>query len=307
MTAPVASTSSPEHNGPATVTGTGAPGRRAEQPHPVLRPDEGRPQHVVDAAIEDHDRRAVDGLRVDDGGEVGARGTDEEATGLQQQAGVGEHGIGRPAVDDARPARGRGRRGPATPRAARTGCQARRRRPRSGRSCRSTVASSRAARAVVATWATSALASSTFEAPNAWSPRSSRCCRSSGEPRRIDQVRRVHPELAGAVVADQPHALEPGHLGDGGAKHDRLAPAGGARDPLEPRRARRATRRSPRGCRPRRAASSSLVALARSGHDDPLRRVSRRAGPWPARRPTRRPRRVPGRPGAPRSPAPGWP
>ena len=53
---------------------------------------------------------------------------------------------------------------------------------------------------------------------------------------------RVHPELAGAVVTDEPDALEPGVLGDRGAQQDRLADARpGARSPRAVR-ARRATR-----------------------------------------------------------------
>ena len=37
------------------------------------------------------------------------------------------------------------------------------------------------------------------------------------------QVGGVHPELAGAVVADEPDPFQPVALGDGGAQHDRLA------------------------------------------------------------------------------------
>ena len=70
MTADWANTSSPEHSGPATVTGNRwafaaggrgrDPGQRAD---PVLLADQRRPQHVVDAAVEDHDVLAADGLR----------------------------------------------------------------------------------------------------------------------------------------------------------------------------------------------------------------------------------------------------
>ena len=67
ITADCANTSSPEHSGPATVTGNrcasapagvaAVPGQRADA---MLLADQGRPQHVVDAAVEDHDVLAAD-------------------------------------------------------------------------------------------------------------------------------------------------------------------------------------------------------------------------------------------------------
>ena len=52
---------------------------------------------------------------------------------------------------------------------------------------------------------------------------------------RLHEIGRVHPELAGAVVADQPDPFEAGVLGDGGAEHDRLDPTEPRGDRLEPR------------------------------------------------------------------------
>ena len=53
--------------------------------------------------------------------------------------------------------------------------------------------------------------------------------------RRIDEIRRVHPELARAVVADEPDALESGVLGHGRPEHHRLDPTDLRGDRFEPR------------------------------------------------------------------------
>ena len=63
-------------------------------PDPVLLADQHRPEDVVDAAVEDDDVVAADGLAVDDARDVGAGRADEEAAGLEQDAGVARGGVG---------------------------------------------------------------------------------------------------------------------------------------------------------------------------------------------------------------------
>ena len=102
----------------------------------MLLADQRRPQQVVDAAIEDDDRRAIDRLAVDDARQVRAGRPDEEAPRLEQEPRLGEERVVGPAGDDRARGRDRTGRGRATPRAPRTGCRGRRRRRRAGRSCR---------------------------------------------------------------------------------------------------------------------------------------------------------------------------
>jgi len=59
--------------------------------------------------------------------------------------------------------------------------------------------------------------------------------RRDGMPRCRREVRAVHPELARAIVTDQPDAFEPGALVDRSPKEDGLDPAGLAGDGLEAR------------------------------------------------------------------------
>jgi hypothetical protein len=94
--------------------------------------------------------------------------------------------------------------------------------------------------------------------------------RRDGPPRRVRQVRRVHPELAGSVVADEADPLQPRTLGDRGAKEDRLHTPRICGDPLQ------ACQLSGRlhGDRadPGRDRGGELVvALARAGHHDAIR------------------------------------
>ena len=56
----------------------------------MLLADERGPQDMVDAAVEDDDRRPVDGLAVDDAREIGPGRADQEPPGLQQQAGAAQ-------------------------------------------------------------------------------------------------------------------------------------------------------------------------------------------------------------------------
>ena len=94
---------------------------------------------------------------------------------------------------------------------------------------------------------------------------------------RCREIRRVHPELPGAVVADEADPLEPGVLRDGCAQEDRLDPARLRRDRLEAcQLAGRLDRDRADPGRDRRR--ELVVALARAGHHDPLRR-----DPCPAR------------------------
>ena len=88
--------------------------------------------------------------------------------------------------------------------------------------------------------------------------------------RRLGEVRGVHPELAGPVVADEADPFEPGLLGDRCPQEDRLDPARGRRDPLE---ACQLTGRldGDRADPGRDSRRQFDVALARTGHHDPIR------------------------------------
>ena len=60
--------------------------RPGERPDAMLLADQRRAQHVVDAAVEDHDVLAADDLAVDDPRDVGAGRPDQEPPGLEQDA-----------------------------------------------------------------------------------------------------------------------------------------------------------------------------------------------------------------------------
>ena len=235
MTAPLAKTSSPEHSGPATVTGTDPPvrvppcGPAASTPDPVLLPDQRRPEDVVDAAVEDDDVVPSTGLAVDDAGQVGARRPDEEPAGLEQQPRLAR-GSGRSAqpVDD----RGQAAAEPdeierLLVRLVRDPEAAARVDEPEPRSRPGRASSPRQADGRGDVRRRAPPASRTFDAPNACRPRSSRCGDATARPRRATRSAGVHPELAGAVVADEPDPLEPGVLGDGGPQQDRLDAAPG--------------------------------------------------------------------------------
>jgi hypothetical protein len=95
---------------PAAETGRGPRAGRAARPitltaaaeraEPMLLAHEGRPQDVMHAAIEDHDDRAVDGLAVDDPGQVSAGRPDQEPARLEQEPCLGQDRIGIPGVGD---------------------------------------------------------------------------------------------------------------------------------------------------------------------------------------------------------------
>ena len=94
--------------------------------------------------------------------------------------------------------------------------------------------------------------------------------RAGRQPRGGDEVGGVHPELAGAVVADEADSLEAGVLAHGGAEHHRHLAAGVRRDRLEA--CQLAGRLDGHGADPGLDGGPQLVvALARSGHDDPGR------------------------------------
>ena len=96
-------------------------------------------------------------------------------------------------------------------------------------------------------------------------------------PRRLGEVRGVHPELAGPVVADEADPLEPGVLRDRRPQQDRLDPARVRRDRLEA--CQLAGRLDGDRADPGRDRRGELVvALARAGHHDPIR-----GDPRPAR------------------------
>ena len=244
-------------------------------------------------------RRAVDGLAVDDARHVRAGRPDEEAPGLEQQARVGRAADRPPSrstiaarprpsaarssdsscglVRDAEPAAGidqpDGRaRQPRRSCAGRPDGRARRgrrARPRRGRSRRRTRAA-RGARGA---------ATRPRAAPTP--------TRSAG----------VHPELAGAVVADEADPLEAGVLATRPpAAGPGLAAAGLARrsPPAAPSSPGDSTVTARIAGRDR--GPQLVVALARAGHHDPGRVDAGPQRPSPARRPRRRRRRVPSRP-----------
>ena len=147
-------------------------------------------------------------------------------------------------------------------------------------------------RTVVATCSTSADASRTFDAPKACSPSRSRCgecaARSAAAPRGPRRpsrtCRRRRRRRAGRARA--------GRLADGRPQQHRLdaGPRRG-RDRLQPGQlAGRLDRDRPDPGRHGRA--QLVVALARAGHDDPVRVDAGPADRARARRPTRRRRRA---------------
>ena len=84
--------------------------------------------------------------------------------------------------------------------------------------------------------------------------------RGGGPLRRRDEIGRIHPELAGPIVADEPDALETGVLGDRGSEEDRLPPARLRRDGLEP--AELARRLDGDGANPGRNGGTQLFVAA---------------------------------------------
>ena len=180
MTAPVAKTSRPEHSGPATVTGTGL--ARSTDSSSRTRcswPDQRRPQDVMDAAIEDHDRRAVDRLACPPRGRCRRRparpGTARAPAAARAPASSGSSA--QPSTMPARPrpsptrssdsscgSYGIPRPPPAS--TSRTVVAAQPREPAGGPHRRRACGDERAA-------------SRTFDAPKACSPSSSRCWRSA--------------------------------------------------------------------------------------------------------------------------------
>ena len=95
--------------------------------------------------------------------------------------------------------------------------------------------------------------------------------RSGGQPGGIHEVGGVHPELARAVVTDEADPLEPRALGHGRPQQHGLAPTCGPSDALEPPElAERLDRHRPDPGLD--GGSQLVVALARSGHDDPVGR-----------------------------------
>ena len=235
-------TSSPEHSGPATVTGPRRPGRPArDRSDPVLLPDQDRPQHVVDAAVEDDDRRALDGLAVDDARQVGARRPDEEPAGLEQEPGVGQERVRRPVRDDRRDPRsqpdqverflvGLVRDAETAARIDEPDGRARQPGELDGRPRRRRHVLDERGRV------------EDVGGPEGVQPEQLEVRGAGRVAGRGDEVARVHPELARAVVADEADAFEPGVLGHGRAEQDRDAPSRlrGDRAPAAP--ARRAIR-----------------------------------------------------------------
>ena len=284
----------------------GPSARGAEQPDPVLRADQRRSQHVVDAAVEDRDRRPVDGLACRRPGR-GRRPPGRRGSGRAPARAAPRPGTDRsPSRGRCRPAHDRTRRGRATPRAARTGCPARPRHRRSGPVVWLSRASSRAAWAGRGDVGDERARLEHVRRAERVQPEQVEMRGTRGQPRGVDQVARVHPELAGAVVADEADAFEPGDLRHRRAEQHRLAPAGRARDALEP--SELAERFDGDGADPGGDRRLELpVALARTGHDDSVRIGSRRGSPSPAHPRTRRRRRGRGCRGGPRRRARGSP
>ena len=83
------------------------------------------------------------------------------------------------------------------------------------------------------------------------------------------EVRRVHPELAGPVVTDEPDTFRRASLGDGRPEQDRLAAPELSRDRLEPSKLAGRLDRD-RADPGRHRGAQLIVALARPGHHDPL-------------------------------------
>ena len=130
---------------------------------------------------------------------------------------------------------------------------------------------------MASTWAASEPASSTLDAPNAWSPSGSSHGDATASRGREPQVGGVHPELARPVVADEPDALQPRRLGDGRAEQDGLAapePLGDPREP--PQLADRLDGHDPHARLDR--GVQLLVALAGAREHDPVRGEARPEG-----------------------------
>ena len=238
--------------------------------------------------------RAVDGLPVDDASEVCARRSDQEAARLEQEPRLRQDRVGVPVARHLGQARAQTHqverllvRFVGDPEAASgidqpKGRASRQREPPGGADSRRDVRQER--RGVEDVRRPEGMESEQLEM---W--------RRHRPSRRIREVRRIHPELARPVVADEADALESGMLGDGRPQENRLDPAGMRGDPLEScQLARRldgdgADAGGDRG-------AELVVALARAGHHDAVRGDAGSAAPWRARRPMRRRRPSPRRP-----------
>ena len=272
----------------------------------MLLADERRPQHVVDAAIEDDDDRPIDRLAIDDAREVRAGRPDQEAAGLEQQARVrrardrspsrgdlGEAGAEADQVErflvrlvrDAEPAAGVDQ----PKRACRPTGRAGGRRGPSPRRARRAPPASR-----------------TFDAPKACSPSSSRCGEATA--RRADSAR------SAASIPNLPAPSSPTRR----TRSSRACSETAARSRTGWTRPAAAAIASRRASSPGdstvtaripavTAARELVVALARAGHHDPIRRRSPPGARSRARRRRRRRPRAPAGRGARRPRAPGSP
>ena len=271
----LAKTSSPEQSGPATVTGQarGPRPRGAEHADPMLLADEGRPEEVVDAAVEDRDLASADALAIDDAGEVRARRADQEAPGLEEEPHPAGVGSPRPSRARARRAGGRGRPGRAIPRAARRGSRARRRRRRAGARTPAAAATSPAELHRLRHVRRQDRRVEDVRRAEPWTPSRSRCGETmprrgpppAGRARPSRTCRRRRRRRAGrARGASASVTAARSRTGGRAPGARRRSPRGGP--------ARRAistvTARTPAST----AAASSVVALAGPGHDDPLGR-----------------------------------
>ena len=199
----------------------------------MLRPDQRRSKDVMDAAIEDRDRRPVDRLGVHDAGEVRAGRPDQEAPGLEQEPRLGEQWVVRPAVDDAGQAATEpdqverllvrlvrdAQAAPGVDDPDRGAAQSRELAGGPGR--RRGVGHERAGLEDVGR-------------PEGMESEQLEVRRSGGQPGGIHEVGGVHPELARAVVTDQADTLEPRALGHGRPQQHGLAPTCRSSDALEP-------------------------------------------------------------------------
>ena len=197
----------------------------------MLLPDEGGPQQVVDPAVEDGHDRAADGLAIDHPREVGAGRSDEEAPGFEQQPRIGQDRVRRPVLGDGRQSATepdeverlfvrlvRDPEATAGVDEAEARPDAHRQSPREADGGGDVLDERRRIEDVRRAEGVDA--------------KEVEVGRRDGMRRCRREVRAVHPELARAVVADQPDALEPGVLGDRRAQEDRLDPAGvGGRSP----------------------------------------------------------------------------
>ena len=287
MTAAWLKTSRPEHSGPATVTGTSRFARRPRTRHAAPAPDppsarircscptSAGPEDMVDAAVEDDHGRAVDGLAVDDAGQVRAGRPDQEPAGFEEQPSLAEQRVARPGRRPRPPGPRPAGRGRAIPRAARTGCRARRPRRSGAPSFRSPArAGGRLARSRRRA-RPARPASSTFEAPKACSPSSSRWGEAAARRAAATRSPDIHPELAGPVVADEPDALERASSVTAARSRTGCRRPASRRDGLEPAELARRLDRD-RADPGRDGGPQLFVALAGAGHHDAL-------GPIPAR------------------------